>query len=56
MADILVQTENPEGEENILLEKNKFSYEIGSDKQIQDNQPEPEENSEETHQQRHGKK
>lgn len=36
--------------------KNKFPYEIGSDEQIQDNQPEPEENSEETHQQRHGKK
>ena len=36
--------------------KNKFSYEIGSDEQIQDNQPETEENSEEIHQQRHGKK
>ena len=56
MADILDWVENPEGESDFELERNRIPEKIGSDKEIEDIQPEPEEDTEEPHPRCHKKK
>ena len=53
VADILDWVENPKGEEDFQLETNKIPDEIDSNERKEDIQPEPEEDTEEPHRQRH---
>ena len=53
VTDILDWVENPKGEEDFQLETNKIPDEIDSAERIEDTQPEPEEDTEEPHRQRH---